>query len=97
MIQLKTSNFMREEMDKARHHEFKLFQLQQSSKPSTNNVFGAYDPQQFTWDRVDLVMKHLVVECSNHCTINGTNRPHMYYKNCLGDCCRRYCCYCLCY
>ena len=39
-------NFMREEMDKARDHELKLFHLLQSSKPSVNNAFGAYDPQQ---------------------------------------------------
>lgn len=39
-------NFMREEMDKARDHELKLFHLIQNSKPSANNVFGAYDPQQ---------------------------------------------------
>ena len=39
-------NFMREEMDKARDHELKLFHLLQSSKPTTNNAFGAYDPQQ---------------------------------------------------
>lgn len=39
-------NFMREEMDKARDHELKLFHLLQSSKPSVNNAFDAYDPQQ---------------------------------------------------
>lgn len=38
--------FMREEMDKARDHELKLFHLLQSSKPSMNNAFGANDPQQ---------------------------------------------------
>ena len=39
-------NFMREEMAKARDHELKLFHLLQSSKPSVNNAFGTYDPQQ---------------------------------------------------
>ncbi|KAK2553579.1 hypothetical protein P5673_025070 [Acropora cervicornis] len=39
-------NLRRQEMDKARDHELKLFHLLQSSKPSVNNAFGAYDPQQ---------------------------------------------------
>ena len=35
----------------------------------------------FTRDRVDCVaVKHLVVECCNHCTINGTNRFNMDCK-----------------
>ena len=35
----------------------------------------------FTRERVDFVaVKHLVVECCNHCTINGTNRFNMCYK-----------------
>ena len=33
-------------MGKARDHEFKLFHLLQSSKPSVNNAFSAYDPPQ---------------------------------------------------
>ena len=39
-------NFMREEMDKAREHELKLFHLLQSSRPSASNAFGAYDHHQ---------------------------------------------------
>ena len=39
-------NFMREEIDKARDHELKLFHLLQNSNPSANNAFSAYDPQQ---------------------------------------------------
>ena len=35
----------------------------------------------FTRDWVDFVaVRHLVVECCNHCTINGTNKFKMYYK-----------------
>jgi uncharacterized protein YbbK (DUF523 family) len=38
-------NFMKEEMDKARAHELKLFQLIQSSRPSASNSFSTYDQQ----------------------------------------------------
>ena len=73
-------------MDKARDHELKLFHLLQSSKRNVNNAFCAYNLRNkelvaFTTDRVDFVaVKHLVVECCNHCTINATNRFNMYYK-----------------
>ena len=39
-------NFMREEMDKAREHELKLFYLLQSSRPNPRSAFTAYDQQQ---------------------------------------------------
>ena len=39
-------NFMREEMDKAREHELKLFHLLQSSRPSASYAFSAYDHHQ---------------------------------------------------
>jgi len=39
-------NVLREEMDNVSDHELKLFHLLQSSKPSVNNAFSAYGPQQ---------------------------------------------------
>lgn len=38
-------NFMREEMDKAREHELKLFQLLHSSRPNGSNGLSIYDQQ----------------------------------------------------
>ena len=39
-------NFMREEMDKAREHELKMFHLLQSSRPNASSAVTAYDQQQ---------------------------------------------------
>lgn len=41
-------NFMREEMDKAREHELKLFNLLQNSRHNASSGFRGYDQQQGT-------------------------------------------------